>query len=385
MKKKKIIFFFLSILVLIVLFIYHGKRLVWSSLVLNEILHFEKPGLLWQVSSSPKIREVVFSGPQGMVKADLYLPQPVIKRAGILINHGVVDTGKDDPRLRRFAEILCRAGFVVLVPDFQGMRSFRISPHDIDEIQAAFEHFLQMENYLLRNSCGLFGFSYGAGPTIIAACQPKIRDKVRFVISFGGYYDLKNVLSFIGTGYFEFAGKKYFRPPQEYGKWVFLANNLELVRSEKDRSILREIVKIKLKDEKAPISQFLRELGNEGQDILALLSHTDPRETDGIVKRLPLSIQHELEVLAVKAALPNLKADIILAHGEDDDLIPFTETLRIAQSIPDPKRAYWRIIRTFTHVDQERYPLNFKNLFAFYLPEAWKMFALVNQLMKYRE
>ncbi|MGQ9693183.1 MAG: alpha/beta hydrolase family protein [Thermodesulfobacteriota bacterium] len=385
MKKKKIVFFFLSILVFFGLFIFHGKRLIWSSLVLNEILHFEKPGLLWQVSSSPKIREVVFSGPQGMVKADLYLPQPVIKRAGIILNHGVIDTGKDDPRLRRFAEILCRAGFVVLVPDFQGMRSFRISPHDIDEIQAAFEHFLQMENYLLKNSCGLFGFSYGAGPTIIAACRPKIRDKVRFVVSFGGYYDLKNVLSFIGTGHFEFAGKKFFRPPQEYGKWVFLANNLELVRSEKDRSILREIAKIKLKDEKAPLGQFLRELGNEGQDILALLSHTDPRETEAIIKRLPLSIQHELEVLAVKTALPNLRADIILAHGEDDDLIPFTETLRIAQSIPDPKRAYWKIIRTFTHVDHERYPLNFKNLFAFYLPEAGKMFALVNQLMKYRE
>lgn len=385
MKKKKIVFFFLSILVFFGLFIFHGKRLIWSSLVLNEILHFEKPGLLWQVSSSPKIREVVFSGPQGMVKADLYLPQPVIKRAGILLNHGLIDTGKDDPRLRRFAEILCRAGFVILVPDFQGMRSFRISPHDIDEIQAAFEHFLQMENYLLKNSCGLFGFSYGAGPTIIAACRPKIRDKVRFVVSFGGYYDLKNVLLFIGTGHFEFAGKKFFRPPQEYGKWVFLANNLELVRSEKDRSILREIAKIKLKDEKAPLGQFLRELGNEGQDILALLSHTDPRETEGIIKRLPLSILHELEVLAVKTALPNLRADIILAHGEDDDLIPFTETLRLAQSIPDPKRAYWKIIRTFTHVDHERYPLNFKNLFAFYLPEAWKMFALVNQLMKYRE
>lgn len=385
MKKRKIVFFFLSILVFFGLFIFHGKRLIWSSLVLNEILHFEKPGILWQVSSTPKIREVVFSGPQEMVKADLYLPQPVIKRAGILLNHGLVDTGKDDPRLRRFAEILCRAGFVVLVPDFQGMRSFRISAHDVDEIQAAFEHFLQMENYLLKDSCGLFGFSYGAGPTIIAACRPKIRDKVRFVVSFGGYYDLKNVLSFIGTGHFEFAGKKFFRPPQEYGKWVFLANNLELVRSEKDRSILREIAKIKLKDEKAPLGQFLRELGNEGQDILALLSHTDPKETEAIIKRLPLSIQHELEVLAVKTALPNLRADIILVHGEDDDLIPFTETLRLAQSIPDPKRAYWKIIRTFTHVDHERYPLNFKNLFAFYLPEAWKMFALVNQLMKYRK
>lgn len=384
MKKKKIILFFLCILLLIIFLIFHGQRLFWSTLVLNEILHFEKPGLLWQVSSSPKIKEITLSGPRGRVKADLYLPQLIIKRAGILLNHGVIDTGKDDPRLRRFAEILCRSGFVVLIPDFQGMRSFRISPGDIDEIQSAFEHFIQMENYVLKESCGLFGFSYGAGPTIIAACQPKIRDKVRFVVSFGGYYDLKNVLSYIGTGYFEFGGRRYFRPPQEYGKWVFLANNLDLVRSAKDRSILQEVVKIKLKDEKAVIDNYLEKLGKEGQDILALLSHKDPKQTEAIIKRLPLTIQRELEALAVSAALPNLRADIILAHGEDDDLIPFTETLRIAQTVPDPKKAYCKIIRTFTHVDPERYPFNIKNLFSFYLPEGWKMFALVNKLMRYK-
>ncbi len=384
--KKKIIFFILAMGIITTLVItFYGERFFLSILVLNEILQFEKPGLLWQISLPPQIKEITFPGPRGIVKADLYLPQPIVKRAGILLNHGVIDTGKDDLRLRRLAEILCRAGFVVLIPDFAGMRSFRISPTDIEEIQAAFDYFFQMENYVLQKSCGLFGFSYGAGPTIIAACQPKIRDKVRFVVSFGGYYDLKNVLSYIGTGYFEYGGKRYFRPPQEYGKWVFLASNLDLVKSEKDRSILQEVIKVKLKDEKGVIDHYLRDLGKEGRDILALISHSDPGETEDIINRLPLSIQHDLKALAVSAVLPNLKADIILAHGKDDDLIPFTETLAIAQAVPNPQRAYWKIIRRFSHVDPERYPLNIKNIFFFYLPEGWKMFTLVNKLMQYRE
>jgi hypothetical protein len=52
---------------------------------------------------------------------------------------------------------------------------------------------------------------------------------VRFVVSFGGYYDLRNVLSFIATGYSDFQGKRYFRKPREYGKWVFLEYNLDWV------------------------------------------------------------------------------------------------------------------------------------------------------------
>ncbi len=107
----------------------------------------------------PQVFQVTFQGSSGSVKADLYLPSQAKPRPGILLNHGVVDTGKDDPRLKRFAEILCHAGFVVFVPDFQGMRPFRVSSAGIDEIRRAYEAFLSLNEVRLSSSCGLFGFS----------------------------------------------------------------------------------------------------------------------------------------------------------------------------------------------------------------------------------
>jgi hypothetical protein len=306
-----------------------------------------------------------------------------MRGSGILLNHGVIDTGKDDPRLKRLATILCEAGFVVFVPDLKGMRSFHISPSDIDEIQAAFEEFIS-RGETLPNSCGLFGFSYGAGPTIIAACRPAIREKVRFVASFGGYYDLKNVLSYIATGYFDFQGKRHWRKPQEYGKWVFLANNLALVESPGDREVLGRILEIKLRDETAPIDRFLPQLGEEGRNILNLLSHVDPAQTEAFLRKLPLSVQSSIDALSVGRGLKDLRANLILAHGEDDDLIPFTETLRLAQVAPDPQKMYLQILKTFSHMDPEPKPLTMKTLFTFYLPEGWKLYRLVYQLMGYR-
>ncbi|MDP3038504.1 MAG: hypothetical protein Q8O18_01370, partial [Deltaproteobacteria bacterium] len=326
-----------------------------------------------------------YPGPKGTVKADLFLPQGKGKRSGILLNHGVIDTGKDDPRLKRFAEILCRSGFVVLIPDFKGMRSFRIGPSDIDEVQMAFTYFTSLKNYVLPQSCGLFGFSYGAGPTILAACRPAMRNKVRFIIAFGAYYDLKNVLSFIASGNFEFEGKRYFRQPQEYGKWVFLANNLDHVVSPEDRSILQRILQVKLRDEKAPTDHFIPLLGKEGKNILALLSHSDPGQTEILIKNLPPAIQTQIEALSVAPVMNKLHADLILAHGKDDDMIPFTETLRLARAVPDPRRVYVQILRSYSHVDPERQAMTVKNLINFYLPEGWKLFGLVNQLMKYRQ
>jgi pimeloyl-ACP methyl ester carboxylesterase len=264
------------------------------------------------------------------------------------------------------------------------MRSFHMAPSDIDEVQAAFENLISLEKYILPESCGLFGFSYGAGPTMIAASRPSIRERVRFVVSFGGYYDLKNVLSFIATGNFEFKGKRYFRKPQEYGKWVFLANNLDLIKSPEDRSILRKVLQVKLKDEKATIDPFLPLLGEEGGNTLALLSHTDPNQTESLVQKLPADLRGRIEALSLAADLKHLKANLILAHGEDDDMIPYTETLRLAQSAPNPQRVYLQILKSYAHVDPERQPWTARNFINFYIPEGWKLFCLVYQLMAYR-
>jgi len=383
MKNQKAI---VSLLVLIFLALFAAPyvgRAFWSFLILTELLNFESRGWLGYFSSSPRIREISYPGPLGSAKADLYHVHSDQKKSGILLNHGVIDTGKEDPRLRRFAEVLCRAGFVVFVPDLKGMRSFRISPGDIDEVEAAFEYFLSRAE-ISPKSCGLFGFSYGAGPTLIAASRPSIREKVRFVVSFGGYFDLKNVLSFLATGQCEFGGKSYSRQPQEYGKWVFLANNLDLIESPQDRAILGEILRIKLRDEKAPIDSFLAGLGEEGKNILNLLSHGNPSQTESFIRRLPQSVQSSMRALAVSAVLKNVQAELILAHGEDDDLIPFTETLRLAQAAPDPGKVYIEILKTHTHVDPEQRPWNLRNLLTFYVPEGWKLFRLVFELMRFR-
>jgi hypothetical protein len=126
-------------------------------------------------------------------------------------------------------------------------------------------------------------------------------------------------------------------------------------------------------------------LGEEGKNALALLSHIDPNQTGILLQKLPLNVLSTIEALSVAPALKQLKADLILAHGEDDDMIPYTETLRLAQAAPDPRRVYLQILKSYAHVDPDRHPLTVKTFFTFHLPEGWKLFGLIHQLMKYRQ
>ncbi len=188
----------------------------------------------------------------------------------------------------------------------------------------------------------------------------------------------------MATGKFEFGGKKYSKAPQEYGKWVFLANNLDLVESPADRTVLREILKIKLRDENAPIDHFLPKLGGEGMNILNLLSHANPSETESFIEHLPPPVRSSIAALSVSTFLKDLQANLILAHGEDDDLIPFTETLRLAHAAPDSRKVHCQILKLFSHVDPEQKSFTTMNLISFYLPEGWKLFRIVYQVMSYR-
>ena len=47
---------------------------------------------------------------------------------------------------------------------------------------------------------GMIGISFAGGLSIVAAGRPSIRDKVAFVMSFGGHGDLPRTLKYLVTG-----------------------------------------------------------------------------------------------------------------------------------------------------------------------------------------
>ncbi|MBI5379215.1 MAG: hypothetical protein HZA23_03560, partial [Nitrospirae bacterium] len=212
-----------------------GRGTLIACLVLEDLLQPEGTSFLakW---SPPITRETRgFSGPDGLREADLYLlptaPLPdgrQARRAGVLLLHGVVDTGKDDPRLIKLARTLARAGFAVWVPEIPSMKALKVQPEDVEEVTAAFRALEALEG-VDRKRLGIIAFSYGAGPALIAASHLELRERVRFLLSFGGYFDLETVLVYTTTGYFEAGGQQYVLSPEEYGKWAFLRTNAELL------------------------------------------------------------------------------------------------------------------------------------------------------------
>lgn len=339
-------------------------------------------GTLAWFTSSPSVESLQISRDGRTFPADLYYTEDGRKRAAILLTHGIIETGKDDPRLVRFARSLARCGFAVVVPELQGMKTFRILLTDVDDIVETFRAMASLTQTVDAEKLGVMGFSYGAGPTLIAAASPAIREQVKFAVSFGGYYDPINVIRFITTGIYEYGSERGFVQPEVYGKWIFFMNNTEYVGNENDRRVLRDIFEKESKKEKDEAARRVRDLSDRGRYLYELLNTQDPARIDDLIRQTDTTFQQYLQKISMVPIIPALKAYLIIGHGSMDPLIPYTESLRLAHAVPEKSRVHVAILRLFSHVDPSRKSDSLAEFVTSYVPSLVRFYLLIYDLLK---
>src|SRR3990167_1934434 len=142
---------------------------ILSGLLLVQIATPLHPGPLHRITDGPARQGVTFPGGGREMVATLYRPSRGGSGAGIILVHGVNETGKDDERIVWLADLLARSGFTVLTPDFLGFRSLTLRTSDVEELVASVQYLARQRREVVPGRVGLIGFSYGAGPTLIAA------------------------------------------------------------------------------------------------------------------------------------------------------------------------------------------------------------------------
>ena len=309
--------------------------------------------------------------------ADLYrVPNsddPV--RAVVVLVPGAARGGKDDPRLIALADTLRRARFDVVVPDLVDLRALRVSTRDV---QAIADQVVWLgENRGEQAPIGVVAVSYAVGPAMLAALDPRIRERLDFVLGVGGYYDLEAVVTFFTTGHYrdpETGGWRQ-RTPNAYGKWVFVLSNLHRLDSERDRRTLATLARRKMKDLNAEIDDLVARLGPEGRTIHALLANAKPEKVPALIAALPAAIRREIAALSPRnAALSEFRAQLILVHGRDDPIIPFSESVALAAAVPMGQADLF-IVDRIAHVDIDPAGLG----------DIWDLWGASYRLMQVRD
>lgn len=333
----------LAVLKLLFAGIYAPSRLLESARVLREIQAGADAGRTVH-------RATLTYRPRGEARTgDLYRTDDPL--AGLVLVPGAALLGKDDPRLMAFAQALARARFEVLVPDLPGLQNLRVCADDIGIIADALWVMSRHRAARGNATVGMIAVSYSTGPAILALLDAHVRGAAQFMLAIGGYYDIEAVITFITTGYYRNPGDntRHYRLPDEYGKWVFAMSNAEALEDDRDRELLASMANRRLADKAADISDLAVGLGDEGRRIYAVLDNRDPDRVPALIAALPPQIVDSIARLDLKRqAFSELDMHFILTHGNDDAVIPETESMALAGALPG---ADLFILDSMQHVD----------------------------------
>lgn len=322
-----------------------------ARLVLEDIAAGPGPSPLKAQTPAPQYQTIHYRQAGKTYRADLYTPDEAAVRAGLVLVPGLAEAGRHDVRLVAFARTLARAHFAVLVPDIENLRRLRIDPDDAAHISTAFTQLQTRRETDTTLPLGIAAFSYAAGPAIQAAMHPAIRDRVDFVLTIGAYYRLTDTLRFLTTGHLELEGQDRYRQPNAYGKLVFALSTLELLEKAADRKLFRHMIELKRADPKADISHLVEGLGDQGHRLYRLLDNRQAEAFETLLGELPEAIRTRMaELDLANKDLTQLKAKLVLVHGMDDSLIPYSESQALAAARPGHHTQLF-VIKGMSHID----------------------------------
>jgi len=344
--------------------------------LLGDIAAGAGPSRLKEITPAPGRTAITYTVEGRAYAADLYRPGEAAQAALVLVP-GAAERGKDDPRLIALATSLARARFLVLVPDLESLRALTIGPEDTGRIADALRHLGGRGEVPKPDALGLVAISYAAGPAILAALAPDLRARVDFVLTVGGYYDMEAVVTFFTTGRFRETADAPWRhkTPNAYGKWVFLRANAGRLESPRDRWLLAAMARRKLDDLEAPLDDLAARLGPEGRSVHALLVNRDPEAVPALIAALPQGLRADMAALDLsRAELATLEAELILLHGRDDAIIPYTESLALAAAARQD-RVTLSLVDNLSHVE----------LGPGGLPDSYRLLAATYRLLALRD
>lgn len=320
-----------------------------AAIALEDIAAADKPSRLKAQTPSPSRNTYDYVIDGRSYTGDVYL-SPKGARAGIVLVPGVFPAGKDDARLVATAKTLARLQFAVLVPDLKGLRHNRLRANDVREVADAFRYLLSRPELVPEGRAGIAGFSYGGGLVLLAALEPDVREQVRFTVSFGGYHDLRSIVTYFTTGHYRQTPDAdwRYRSPNPYLKWVFTLSNADLLEHAEDRETLRGLAHA-VGDDDNGVDITTTNLAADALALYALLGNEEPDRVPALIEQLSPRIHTELE--GINPAVHDLsvmRAQVILMHGRGDTFIPYTESIALARALP-PGQVQLFIIEGYAH------------------------------------
>jgi pimeloyl-ACP methyl ester carboxylesterase len=278
-----------------------------------------------------------------------------------LVLPGLHFLGPDDPRFDKFARSLAASGLLVVAPFIGAFTRLRLDVSMFADAEAALDLAERLSAEHGLGAPAVFSISFGS----TLAFHLGARRRPRRLVVFGGFHDFVRTVRFAVTGTIEHRGRSLACARDPLNAPVVFLNLLEeLALDERGGSDGRDQLaaawlemvhrtwgKMELKRAGArdPIAHAIaRSLPSELRTAFLRGCTLE----DGALAWLEPALergQASLGFVDPAASLRAVRCPVVLVHGRDDDVIPYTESVELFDALPREARRALHLTGAFGH------------------------------------
>jgi len=323
---------------------------------------------------------------QGDVPAQFYRPSKNARGRTLLLIPGIHSMGINEPRLAALAQDLAAGGYLVMTLALPDLMAYSITIQSPDVIEDAVAWMANQKALAEDGKVGIVGISFAGGLSTSAAGRPSIKDKVAFVLSFGGHGDMPRVMKYLATGEELPAPGAVTHPPHDYGVAVILYRLAEFgvvppeqvqgLRDGVRTFLLASQLTLVSMDEANATFAKAREMAKAlPEPSRTYMNYVNDRAVDKLGPVLVPFLQQlgsDDPGLSPQRATPPT-APVFLLHGDEDTVIPPAESVILGESLRS-KGANVRVLLShiITHAELDKAGDTY---------EAWKLIAFWTDLL----
>ena len=277
------------------------------------------------ITPTPRIEEqrIALAGQESRVT--WWIPGWGERHAAMLVVNGASPLGNDDPETRRISEALCRAGYLVMLPEFDFLKDARLERSAPARVDAAFAAMLARGDADAERA-GAFGFSVGGGIMFAAAGMPGAAlAKARYLGALGAFFDIRTYLASVVTGTQVRQGRAEPWTPDPEARLKLPVGAAQAMTDPSDR----DVVTAALRAGGGPIAADPPAgLGAEGRAVWQMLAAPDYGTALARFDALPAALRDTFATLSPVTRWSAVAAPVYWLHDEGDRFEPVSEAER---------------------------------------------------------
>jgi hypothetical protein len=279
------------------------------------------------ITPAPRIEEerIALAGEDSRIT--WWIPGAGERHPAMLVVNGASTLGNDDPETRRISEALCRAGYLVMLPELAFLKEARLERAAPARVDAAFAAMLARPDADPERA-GAFGFSVGGGIMFAAAGMPGAAlARARYLGALGAFFDIRTYLASVVSGTQVRGGQPEPWTPDPEARSKLPLGAAQAIGDPHDREALVSAIRAS----GGPLAgQPPSDLGAEGRALWLALAASDYDTALARLDALPPSLKETFAALSPATRWTAVAAPVYWLHDEGDRFEPVSEAERAA-------------------------------------------------------